>query len=61
MISGLDDPVSGARMVARLREEVPGVDVVELPGIGHYPQLEDPAAVLRAYLEFRRNDQFALQ
>jgi pimeloyl-ACP methyl ester carboxylesterase len=61
MIAGLDDPVSGARMVTRLREEIPGVDVIELPGIGHYPQLEDPAAVLRAYLEFRRNDQFALQ
>ncbi|HYS55251.1 MAG TPA: alpha/beta hydrolase [Thermoanaerobaculia bacterium] len=53
MISGLDDPVSGARMVARLREEVPDVDVVSLPGIGHYPQLEDPAGVLRAYFEFR--------
>ena len=54
MIAGLDDPVSGAQMVTRLREEVPGVDVIELPGIGHYPQLEDPAAVLRAYLEFRK-------
>jgi len=53
MISGLDDPVSGARMVTRLREEVSGVDVVGLPRIGHNPQLEDPAAVLRAYLEFR--------
>ncbi|MDQ6802030.1 MAG: alpha/beta hydrolase [Acidobacteriota bacterium] len=53
MVSGLDDPVSGARMVKRLREEVPGVDAVGLPGIGHYPQLEDPAGVFRAYLEFR--------
>jgi pimeloyl-ACP methyl ester carboxylesterase len=40
-------------MMARLREEVPGVDVVTLPGIGHYPQVEDPAGVLRAYFEFR--------
>jgi len=57
MVNGLDDPVSGARMVARLREEVPGLDAVGLPGIGHYPQLEDPTAVLRAYLEFRTSLQ----
>ncbi|HWW61096.1 MAG TPA: alpha/beta hydrolase [Thermoanaerobaculia bacterium] len=53
VINGPEDPISGAHMMARLREEVPGVDIVSLPGIGHYPQVEDPAAVLQAYLEFR--------
>ncbi len=53
VIDGLDDPVSGAHMVARYRELVANPDVVELPGIGHYPQVEAPAAVLRAFLQFQ--------
>lgn len=52
VIDGPDDPVSGAHMVARYRELVPNPDTVELPGIGHYPQVEDPQGVLRAFLEF---------
>jgi pimeloyl-ACP methyl ester carboxylesterase len=51
-IDGMADPVSGAHIVARLRELMPTADVVELPTIGHYPQVEDPAGVLRALLEF---------
>ncbi|HZP10999.1 MAG TPA: alpha/beta hydrolase [Nevskiaceae bacterium] len=54
VVDGLVDPVSGAHMVARYRELVPNPDVVELPGIGHYPQVEAPDAVLRAFLEFHR-------
>ena len=53
-INGLDDPVSGAHMVRRYRELVPAADVVELPGIGHYPQVEAPAAVLDAVRAFYR-------
>ncbi|MGH8482102.1 MAG: alpha/beta fold hydrolase, partial [Nevskiaceae bacterium] len=52
VINGPDDPVSGAHMVARYRELIPNPDVVSLPGIGHYPQTEDPAGVLKAFLEF---------
>jgi pimeloyl-ACP methyl ester carboxylesterase len=52
VIDGAVDPVSGAHMVARLRELVPGADAVELAGIGHYPPVEDPAGVLRAFLAF---------
>lgn len=52
VIDGADDPVSGAHMVARYRELIPQPDTVLLPGIGHYPQVEDPQAVLRAFLEF---------
>lgn len=56
LIDGLDDPVSGAHMVARYRELVPNPDVVELPGVGHYPQVEAPEAVLAAVLDhFARN------
>lgn len=49
-INGLRDPISGAHMVARYRELVPNPDVVELPDVGHYPQLEAPDSVLRAIL-----------
>ncbi|WP_420427542.1 alpha/beta fold hydrolase [Algiphilus sp.] len=48
VIDGLDDPVSGAHMVERYRALVAQPDVVELPGIGHYPQVEAPAQVLEA-------------
>jgi pimeloyl-ACP methyl ester carboxylesterase len=52
VIDGADDPVSGAHMVTRYRELVPAPDTVLLEGIGHYPQVEDPRGVLRAFGEF---------
>ncbi len=57
LINGLLDPVSGAHMVNRWRELVGNQHIVELPRIGHYPQVEAPQAVLDAYAELRR--QFA--
>ena len=45
LVAGMDDPVSGAHMVQRYRELVAPPDITELPGIGHYPQIEDPEAV----------------
>ena len=54
IINGSYDPVSGAHMVARYRELVGRGDIVELEGIGHYPQIEAPAAVARHYLDFAR-------
>jgi pimeloyl-ACP methyl ester carboxylesterase len=39
-------------MVARYRELIPRPDVVELPGIGHYPQLEAPEEVFSAAMAF---------
>lgn len=52
LIDGLDDPVSGAHMVARYRELIPDPDVIELPGVGHYPQVEASASVLQAFFAF---------
>lgn len=52
VINGPEDPVSGAHMVTRYRELVPRPDVVSLPGIGHYPQVEAPQAVADAFLPF---------
>jgi pimeloyl-ACP methyl ester carboxylesterase len=42
VINGAADPVSGAHMIVRYREVVRDADVVSLPGVGHYPQLEAP-------------------
>ncbi|HEX5658492.1 MAG TPA: alpha/beta hydrolase [Polyangiales bacterium] len=53
LIDGTVDPVSGKSLVARFRQLVPQADVVELPHAGHYPQLEDPQAVLRAFFAFQ--------
>ncbi len=54
LINGPVDPVSGAHMANRYRQLVPQPDVVSIPGIGHYPQVEAPDRVLRALLEFHR-------
>ncbi len=40
---GMQDPVATPAVLAALRELHPGVAVTELPELGHYPQLEDPA------------------
>jgi pimeloyl-ACP methyl ester carboxylesterase len=56
LINGLDDPISGAHMVARYRELIPHPDVIGLPGVGHYPQLEAPADVAGAALPFLVGD-----
>lgn len=47
---GLADPVATTNVLAGLRELRPGASVVELPGIGHYPQVEDPKAYADAAL-----------
>lgn len=52
VIDGADDPVSGRHMVERYRALVPAPDTVLLEGIGHYPQVEAPGAVLEAFLAF---------
>lgn len=48
VINGSADPISGAHMIARLRELQIPADIVELPRVGHYPQMEAPQAVLAA-------------
>ncbi len=53
LIDGSADPVSGAHMVRRYRELIARPDITELPGIGHYPQIESSCEALAAYLQFR--------
>lgn len=52
MINGPLDPNSGKHMAARYREVIPDADVVSLPRIGHWPAVEDPDGVVRAFLDF---------
>jgi pimeloyl-ACP methyl ester carboxylesterase len=50
---GLEDPVARTEVLDGLRELRPGVEVIELPGLAHYPQIESPgriAAALRTAL-----------
>jgi pimeloyl-ACP methyl ester carboxylesterase len=55
LINGSMDPVSGAHMVERYRELVSRDHfTVQLPTIGHYPQVEAPSEVVDAYLQFLR-------
>src|SRR5581483_7808323 len=52
---GLKDPVATTNVLDGLRELRPSAPVIELPTLGHYPQLEDPdgfaAAALRLLTE----------
>ncbi len=48
LINGGADPVSGAHMAARYEELIPNADIIVLPTIGHYPQIEDPDSVWKA-------------
>jgi pimeloyl-ACP methyl ester carboxylesterase len=45
-INGLDDPNSGAHMADAFARYVPDGVLVRLPGVGHWPQLEDPHTVV---------------
>lgn len=53
LIVGTEDPIAGTATAVRYRELVPRPDVVELPHVGHYPQIEAPEQVVHAYEEFR--------
>ncbi|MGH3950122.1 MAG: alpha/beta fold hydrolase [Pseudonocardiaceae bacterium] len=43
-IWGLRDPVATVHVLDGLRELRPSAPVIKLPDLGHYPQIEDPAA-----------------
>jgi pimeloyl-ACP methyl ester carboxylesterase len=47
------DPVSGAHMIARVEERIPGAEVVRLADVGHWPCLEAPD-VLAAHIDALR-------
>jgi pimeloyl-ACP methyl ester carboxylesterase len=52
VINGPEDPVSGRHMTERYKALITNPDVVYLEGIGHYPQVENPAGVIKAAQAF---------
>lgn len=53
MINGSADPVSGRHLVERFRELIPDqANIVEVDGVGHFPHLEAPEAVLQELSKF---------
>lgn len=54
LVNGVEDPISGAHMVSRYRELITQPDVITLPGVGHYPQVEAADQVWEAALAFWR-------
>jgi pimeloyl-ACP methyl ester carboxylesterase len=45
LLWGMKDPVAGVEVLRGLQALRPGVPVTELRELGHYPQIENPAAV----------------
>ena len=45
---GLKDPVARVEVLEGLRELRPGVEVIELPELAHYPQIEAPRRIAAA-------------
>jgi pimeloyl-ACP methyl ester carboxylesterase len=58
VVDGIADPISGGHMLERYRQLISNPDVIELEGIGHYPQVEAPQRVIVAALEFWQRHHF---
>ena len=54
-MSGEDDLLFPPRHGAEIAARVPGATFVVLPGVGHQPPLEDPAAFGAALRDFLRS------
>ncbi|MBL8150614.1 MAG: alpha/beta hydrolase [Blastocatellia bacterium] len=52
LVNGPVDPVSGLHMVEHYKTIIPNPDLLVLDEIGHYPQIENPEAVLQAFFDF---------
>ena len=55
LIDGVDDPISGLHLTERYQTIVPEADVVLLESSGHYPHVETPEAVVKAFLQFHES------
>jgi 3-oxoadipate enol-lactonase len=52
IVVGLDDQTTPPALSHSLNDGIAGAQLIELPGIGHCPQLQDPAAFLAAVKPF---------
>lgn len=55
LINGIEDPVSGKHAAERYAELIPNADIVYLENSGHYPHIETPDEVLKAFLDFHNH------
>jgi pimeloyl-ACP methyl ester carboxylesterase len=55
LVWGMHDPLSGAHVLREARQRYPNASAVELPGVGHWPQLEAPERVAAAIRDFVKN------
>ena len=53
---GTADPVATTNVLAGLRELRPDAEVIELPGVGHYPQIEVPGSFTAGALRLLEAD-----
>lgn len=49
---GMEDPVATTAVLAAVRELRPDAPLTELEGLGHYPQIEDPARLAEVITRF---------
>lgn len=52
---GVDDPISGGHVLDWIRTAAPNATVTALAGTGHYPQIEEPDAVVEAIRNLTRS------
>jgi pimeloyl-ACP methyl ester carboxylesterase len=52
LINGIEDPISGQHAADRFAELIPDPDIAYLKHAGHYPHIETPDEVLKAFLAF---------
>jgi pimeloyl-ACP methyl ester carboxylesterase len=52
----LEDPVATTNVLSGLRELRPSAPVIELPRLGHYPQVEDPDTFTKAVMRLLDRD-----
>ena len=52
MINGINDPISGAHACDAIESQLPHMGVIRMPGIGHFPLLENPEMCVGHVLSF---------
>ena len=55
LINGLKDSISGANMVEAYKNLITNPNIIELPTVGHYPNMEAPEKVTQHFLSFLQN------
>ncbi|MFT5771896.1 MAG: pimeloyl-ACP methyl ester carboxylesterase [Algoriphagus sp.] len=52
LINGIEDPISGKHAADHFAKVIPNADIIFLENSGHYPHVETPDLVVKAFFEF---------